>query len=85
MSLSHTTKQSSRSRSLIERITALLAGSISIIGIGLSQQSSTGDTWQRLLQDAYSAHLSRVQEMLPPHPACLLYLISPNQSRTIAA
>lgn len=53
--------------SLISRLATLSAGSVLIIGTGLSRQSSTRDTWQRLLQDAYSAHLSRVQAMLSPH------------------
>lgn len=44
-----------------------IATGATMIAAGLSEQSPHGDAWQRMLQDAYSAHLSRVQAMLPAH------------------
>ena len=49
------------------RLFALCAGSALIAGFALGQERSHGDVWQRMLQDAYSAHLSRVLAELPPH------------------
>jgi len=49
------------------RLIVFLAASVVMTRAGLSQQGSHSDVWLRMLQDAYSAHLSRVLAALPPH------------------
>lgn len=55
-----------------------------IAGLALSQGSSHGDVWQKMLQDAYSAHLGRVLAQLPPHSGVppLLDLIHSKQDNS---
>ena len=53
---------------ILARLTTLSAIGLLIVGISLSRQSSAKDTLrQRLVQDAYSEHLARVQDVLPKH------------------
>src|SRR6476661_4784329 len=69
----------------LDRLIPILALALLIVGIGSSQQALNGAIWERLLQDAYTAHLGRVQSMLPPHSGLppLLDLSQSNPSQTV--
>ena len=66
MLLSVTSRRGFGSRRRIRPL-ARFTGAALMVGLGLSQESSHGDVSQLMLQDAYSAHLRRVQAMLPAH------------------
>ena len=51
----------------LDRIAVLSILFFLVVGLGVSQESSSNSLSGQTLKDAYSAHLSRVRKMLPPH------------------